>query len=245
MTSDSLATPARALAIGAHPDDIEFQCGGTLAKWAADGCELHLLILTDGAKGSWEENIDRDLLVETRKREAQTAGGALGATQVHFLNFIDGELESTLVNRGAVCRVIRDTRPEIVLGHDPWKRYRLHPDHRHAGFLTVDGVVAARDPHFFRDSGVAHHRPEALLLFEADEPDHWEPLEDEHVQAKITALLLHESQLRSTMGIDADPDAEREAFIRSTAEDARGAGLAAGPSRSFTYAEAFRRLATA
>ena len=49
---------------------------------------------------------------------------------------------------------IRRLRPDVVLGHDPWKRYRLHPDHRHAGFLAVDGIVAARDPHFFPEQDV-------------------------------------------------------------------------------------------
>ena len=75
-----------------------------------------------------------------------------------------------------------------MLGHDPWKRYRLHPDHRHAGWLTVDGIVAARDPHFFPGLGGAHHRPDVLLLFEADEPNHVEPI-DATIDAKVDALL--------------------------------------------------------
>ena len=70
--------------------------------------------------------------------------------------------------------MIRLLQPEVVLGHDPWKRYRLHPDHRHAGLLACEGIVAARDPHFFPEQGLAHHRPCALLLWEADEPDHAE-----------------------------------------------------------------------
>ena len=70
--------------------------------------------------------------------------------------------------------MIRTVRPQVVLGHDPWKRYRLHPDHRAAGILVCDAIVAARDPHFFREHGLAHHRPDALLLWEADEPDHVE-----------------------------------------------------------------------
>ena len=72
---------------------------------------------------------------------------------------------------------IRRLQPTVVLGHDPWKRYRLHPDHRHAGLLAVEGIVAARDPHFFPEQALPHHRPEALLLFEADEPDHVEDVD--------------------------------------------------------------------
>ena len=88
----------------------------------------------------------------------------------------------------------------MVLGHDPWKRYRLHPDHRNAGFLVTDGIVAARDPLFFPELDALPHRPETLLLFEADEPDHLEDV-TQFVDAKLAALLEHRSQLRSTMGI--------------------------------------------
>lgn len=240
-SADLLSVPARALAVGAHPDDIEFQCGATLAKWAEAGCEVHLLILTDGSKGSWDTAADTRALTETRKREAQEAGGALGAAGLHFLNFVDGELESSLTNRASVCAVIRETAPDVVIGHDPWKRYRLHPDHRHAGFLTVDGLVAARDPHFFPGAGGGtHHRPGALLLFEADEPDYWEPVEEHHVAAKIAALLCHRSQWRSTMGIHDRLDEERRAFEESIMRKTSEAGLAAG----LAYAESFRRLST-
>lgn len=231
-----LPTPSRVLAIGAHPDDIEFGCGATLAKWARAGAEVHLLVLTDGSKGTWEPADDLAALVETRKREAQAAGGLLGARDVHFFNEVDGELSSDLTHREALCRVIRDTRPEVVLGHDPWKRYRLHPDHRHAGWLTIDGVVAARDPHFFPEQGVPAHRPETILLFEADEPDHAEPIDD-HLAAKIDALLAHRSQWRSTMAID-DLARDRAAFEERVREDAKEAGTMAG----LPLAESFRRL---
>ncbi len=85
--------------------------------------------------------------------------------------------------RAAVAYWIRELRPNVVLGHDPWKRYRLHPDHRHAGLLACEGVVAARDPKFFPDQGLAHFRPDHLLLFEADEPDHAEDVSDMWLQS--------------------------------------------------------------
>src|SRR3546814_20993659 len=81
------------------------------------------------------------------------------------------------------------------------KRYRLHPYHRQAGLLAVEGIVAARDPHFFPEQSLPHHRPDALLLFEADEPDHLETVEG-FVDAKLAALHAHTSQLLSTMHID-------------------------------------------
>ena len=192
-------TPAVALAIGAHPDDVEFGCGGTLAKWAAAGCVVHHLVCTDGSKGSWDASADTSALVATRQDEQRAAAKALGATgTVTFLDQVDGELEVTLALRGAVAEVIRRVRPEVVLGHDPWKRDRLHPDHRSAGFLTCDGIVAARDPHFFPEQGLAPHRPSALLLWEADEVNHIEDVTGS-VDAKLAALEAHASQFESTM----------------------------------------------
>jgi LmbE family N-acetylglucosaminyl deacetylase len=193
-------TPAVALAIGAHPDDVEFGCGATLAKWAAAGCVVHQLVCTDGSKGSWDASADTAALVATRQDEQRAAAKALGATgTVTFLGQVDGELEVTLALRGTVAEVIRRVRPEVVLGHDPWKRYRLHPDHRAAGFLTCDGIVAARDPHFFPAQGLAPHRPSALLLWEADEVNHIEDVTGS-VDAKLAALEAHASQFESTMG---------------------------------------------
>ncbi|MBX3287441.1 MAG: PIG-L family deacetylase, partial [Actinobacteria bacterium] len=187
-----LPVPARALAVGAHPDDVEFGAGATLAKWAEAGCEVSLVICTDGSKGTWDVDADTAALVATRQDEARAAATALGATgQVVFLGAVDGDLENDRATRSALARWIRVLRPDVLLGHDPWKRYRLHPDHRAAGFLVCDALVAARDPHFFPEHGVAHHRPGALLVWEADEADHAEAVLPRHVDAKIAALEAH------------------------------------------------------
>lgn len=196
-----LPTPRVALAIGAHPDDVEFGCGATLAKWADAGCVVHHLVCTDGSKGTWDVDADVVTLAGRRQREQREAARRLArerAGEVVFLGHVDGELESSLEVRSEVCRVIRELRPEVVLGHDPWKRYRLHPDHRHAGLLACEGIVAARDPHFFRGVGGKHHRPEHLLLFEADIADHIEDVTG-WTGRKLAALEAHESQFESTM----------------------------------------------
>lgn len=236
-----LAPPARALAIGAHPDDVEFGCGGTLAKWAAAGCEIAHLVCTDGSKGSWDPDEDVATLVAARQGEQRDASRALGGTgEVVFLGWPDGELDSGLRQRWEVAYWIRKLRPDVVLGHDPWKRYRLHPDHRHAGFLATDGIVAARDPHFFPEQELAPHRPTTLLLWEADEADHVESVVD-HIDAKMAGLLAHRSQFRSTMGIELDsPDAAeatdrfRDRIVARLAEMGALAGVQAG--------EAFKRI---
>lgn len=199
ILSSDLEVPSVALAIGAHPDDIEFGCGGTLAKWAASGCIVHHLVLTDGSKGTWNPDADTTALIAQRQIEQREAARRLGAQgEVVFMHQVDGDLTDTRELRGEIARHIRRLRPQVVLGHDPWKRYRLHPDHRHAGFLTCDAIVAARDPHFFKKHGIAHHRPQHLLLWEADEPDHGEDI-GSFVDQKISALLAHESQFESTM----------------------------------------------
>jgi LmbE family N-acetylglucosaminyl deacetylase len=207
-----LATPPSALAIGAHPDDIEFGCGATLAKWAAAGCRIHHLVLTDGSKGSWDPDADLARLVADRMDECRAAARILDGSEltstddqaaedrIVFLGRIDGELHNGVDERREVARVIRTVRPTVVLGHDPWRRYRLHPDHRAAGWITTDSLVAARDPHFLPELGLPPHRPTALLLWEADQPNHVERVAG-FENTKVDALLCHDSQLESTMGI--------------------------------------------
>ena len=232
-----LPRPNRALAIGAHPDDIDFGCGATLAKWAAAGCEVFELVLTDGSKGSWDPKVDRAELVRLRQREQQAAATRLGGGDVRFFGWVDGELSSGLTERDAVCRVIREVRPDVVLGHDPWKRYRLHPDHRHAGHLAVEGIVAARDPHFFPEQGLAPHRPSHLLLWEADVVDHLEDV-TEWLDIKLEALLCHASQWESTMAIADDAASERAVFEARIRERASAAGAPVG----LGAAEPFKRI---
>lgn len=240
----SLPVPPAALAIGAHPDDIEFGAGATLAKWASRGCVVHLVVCTDGSKGTWDADADLVALAERRRIEQRDAAAALGCTgEIRFLEQVDGELAEHRELRSTIARAIRELRPTVVLGHDPWKRYRLHPDHRHAGFLTVDAVVAARDPHFFPEHGVAHHRPDELLLFEADEPDHLETVSARDLDVKIAALLAHRSQHESThfhrlddpavAGRDG-PDAAATAFGDQQRDRARQPGGG--------HAESFRRM---
>ena len=210
---DDLPTPSRALAIGAHPDDVEFQCGGTLAKWASGSCVVDVLICTDGSKGSWDPTADQDALILTRQDEARQAAAALGASgEVVFVGWVDGEVEATKAAVETITGEIRRLQPDVVLTHDPWKRYRLHPDHRNVGWIVLDAIVAARDPHFFPGQGLAPHRPGTLLLFEAEEPDHHEDVTDQ-VEAKLAALLHHRSQYESTMAIADDRDGSQiEAF---------------------------------
>lgn len=235
----NLPAPRSALAIVAHPDDAEFQCGATLAKWAAAGTVVHHLVCTDGSKGSWDAGEDTASLVATRVAEQRAAARALGATgEQVFLDNVDGELVAGREQQAEVCRWIRTLQPEVVLGHDPWRRWRLHPDHRAAGFLCTDGIVAARDPHFFPDLGIPHHRPSTLLLFESEAPDHAEDVTG-HLDAKVSALLEHRSQFVTTHDIaDAADSAQVARFRRHVDERLASIGARVG----VRHAEAFKLI---
>lgn len=210
--SVDLTPPRRAAAFCAHPDDSEFFVAGTFAKWAAAGTECTYVVLTDGSKGSWRPG-DGASLVEVRQREQRAAAAAAGVDEVVFCGFEDGFLTADLATRRAVAEVIRRVRPDVLVTHDPWKRYRLHPDHEAAGRLCVDGIVAARDPGFHPDllrQGLAPHRPTALLLFEADVANHAETVEEADHEVRLLALQAFTSQIATTHlyrldGVDTDP----------------------------------------
>jgi LmbE family N-acetylglucosaminyl deacetylase len=232
-----LPLPERALAVGAHPDDIEFGAGGTLARWAAAGCRVTMLVVTDGSKGTWDPAISPADLVGVRFHEQQAAAAALGAAEVIHLGKVDGELEYTMRLRAEICHHIRATRPTVLLSHDPWQRYQLHPDHRATGMGAVDAMVAARDHLFFPEQGLPPHRPAAMLLWSADAPDHWEDIAGT-LDTKVTALLCHSSQGTTTMGGAEMGDDRRHIFAERIRDWAARSGEAAG----LGAAEAFKRL---
>ena len=231
--------PERVLAVGAHPDDVEFGCGATIARWAAGGAAVHVLVLTDGSKGSWDAGADPEELAAERRLEQEDAADALGAAGVGFLDLVDGELHAGRAERAALCEVIRQLRPDTLLGHDPWKRYRLHPDHGEAGRLLLDAVVAARDPHFFPEQGPPH-RPARVLLFEAEVVDHVEDASP-GFDAKLAALLAHRSQWHSTMGVEVGGPDEADQLGAFEAR-LRGEASALGAGWGLDLAEGFKRL---
>jgi LmbE family N-acetylglucosaminyl deacetylase len=157
-----------------------------------------------------------------------------------FVGRVDGELDPDRATQREIAGAIRRHRPDVVLAHDPWKRYRLHPDHRAAGWLAIDGIVAARDPHFFPDLGVAPHRPSTLLLFEADEPDHVEVATERWLDRRCTALECHVSQFETTHfhRLDQAPEGELAAFRARE----RGKLVEMGALAGVDLGEAFKRI---
>ena len=238
--TDPLTVPDRALTIGAHPDDAEFGAGGVLARWAEEGCHITMLVVTDGSKGTWDPSLNADELVMRRRQEQRAAANALGAEDVVMLDHVDGELENSMALREELSFWIRQTRPRVVITHDPWKRYMLHPDHRATGMAAIDAIVAARDHLFFThqlSDDVTKHRPDTVLLWSADEPNHWEDIESSF-DRKISALLCHSTQAETTMGDAHASDGARVQFERRLREWATKQGEPVG----LTLSESFRRL---
>ena len=233
-----LTVPDRALAIGAHPDDAEFGAGATLARWADGGAEITAVIVTDGSKGTWDGDADPAEVAAQRREEQRAAAHRLGIARIVFLDEVDGELEYTMDLRYKLCLQVRKQQPDVVLTHDPWQRYQLHPDHRVTGLAALDGIIAARDPLFFPEQGVPHHRPKTILLWSSDDPDHAEPAPTAAIDRKIAALLCHTSQGRTTMDNADRSEAERVAFAGRVTSWAEEAGSRFG----LTTAEAFKQL---
>jgi LmbE family N-acetylglucosaminyl deacetylase len=230
-----LDVPGRVLAIGAHPDDAEFGCGALLARWSDAGSSIALCIVTDGSKGSWNPGEDQQALITRRRAEQDRAGAVLGVSTISFLDHVDGELEYTMDLRREIAMIIRHERPDVVLSHDPWQRYQLHPDHRATGLGVVDGVVAAREPLAYTDSDLDAHRPADILLWSADAPDHAEPLDTRWSERKAEALLCHSSQGYTTMNDAHIGSEERTRFVASLDERHHMAGglLGVGPAETF------------
>src|SRR5258708_6675340 len=167
----------RVLVTAAHPDDPEFSCAATVAKWAAIGREITYLILTSGDKGSHDPDVRPGQIASLREDEQRRAAAALGVSNVIFLNYPDGILENTLELRRRLVLIVRDLKPDVVFAIDPWRRYQLHPDHRAAGQAVIDAVWSAREWYLFPEQLIGDRAPwrvEELFFYWPEPADHWE-----------------------------------------------------------------------
>lgn len=233
---DQWNTSQKILVVLAHPDDPEFFCGATLAKWASAGHRISYCLLTCGDKGTQDQRIQPGELCTIRQNEQRAAAASLGVEKVNFLGYPDGYLVADLDLRRAVTRIIRIERPDILITCDPTTLYssetRLnHPDHRAAGQAALDAVFpAARDRLYF---------PE---LIEIEHLDPWvvrevwvsgtlSPTVRIDVTAfwgrKIKAILEHKSQV---LDVDALVKRMQDRYILES------------PPGKPRYEETFRRL---
>lgn len=188
----------RLLAVSAHPDDVEFTSGGSVARWAAEGWQVWLAVCTDGGKGSPDPAMDPHLLAARRRQEQRDAAATLGVGAVFFLDHPDGGLDKTPQLAEELALLIRQVRPHRLLGWDPWKRYQLHPDHRAAGLATLDAVLAASNPHYFPEQlipGAETHQVPEVFLYGTEEPDTWVDI-GATFERKMAAIACHASQMK-------------------------------------------------
>lgn len=225
----------RVLVISAHPDDVDFGCGGTLAKWAREGAKITYCICTSGEKGTDDPSMTNLKLAQTREREQRAAARIIGAEEVIFLRKPDGELQPSLEFRGELVRVIRQCRPDTVFTHDPANRlfdvqYIFHADHRIVAETAFDAVYpAALNRNYYPGhlaEGLNPHGASEIYFFAAAQPNTWIDI-GSTLQWKIRALRCHKSQIKNPKMM--------EEMVRTWF------GVW-GREKGMTYAERFRRL---
>ncbi|MBC7581393.1 PIG-L family deacetylase [Aeromicrobium sp.] len=237
MSTKEYYTPKVVLAVGAHADDVDITCGGTLARWASEGADVYYLILTDSSCGSDDESISREQLTALREQEQRDAAALLGAKHVFFGHHTDGMLEVTQDVKRDVARIIRTVKPDTVVTMDPTVIYEAdfgminHTDHRAAGMATIDAFYPlARDrlslPELLRDEGLAPHKTLHLLLTNFSEQNYYVDVSSTF-ERKIDAIMLHSSQFDN----------------RAQMQDMLGERAAAwGAKVGARYAEGFMRI---
>jgi LmbE family N-acetylglucosaminyl deacetylase len=224
-------TPERALAVFAHPDDPEVACGGTLARWATLGTEVHLVIACRGEKGSHDPATDPDALAASRAEEVARAAEVLQLASVEHLGYPDGEIENDAALRARLIEIVRRRRPDALVAPDPTAiffgdSYVNHRDHRQLGWGVLDTLVPAASPLYVPEAGPAHQVALVLLSGTLD-ADAWVDIGNV-LDTKVAAVSCHESRLGG------DPDLVAELLAHRAAEEGRRAGI--------DHAEAFRRL---
>lgn len=227
-SASSLEEIKSVMAIVAHPDDAEFSSAGTLAKFAQEGKQVYIVICTAGNKGTPDPDMKGEDLAAMRQREQLGASAELGVTDTIFLGNPDGELTPSLDFRKQLVEQIRRYQPDVVITHDPWRPYALHPDHRAVGITVADAVYpTARDAIYFHEhyeAGLMPWKVGEIWFYGAEKPDHYVDTSATFGH-KIAALKQHASQVGAAT--------ELEVRMRERAEEV-------GKEGGLPMAEAFK-----
>ena len=224
--------PRNALVIVAHPDDAEFLCGGTVARWCAEGWTVDYILTTSGDMGSRDPEMTRERLLAVREKEQRDAAKILGVSECVFLRYPDGFVEDTAELRGKLVREIRRLKPDLVVTWDPFRRGFNHRDHRLTGQAALDAIYPlARNPLGYPEhleEGLDIHRVNEVLLAGTDQPDYHVDVSD-YLNKKIQALRKHKSQIG-------------QAPVRELRKRLRARMAEVGKEPGYKLAEGFRRL---
>ncbi len=237
--------PKSAMTIFAHPDDAEFTIGGTIAKWAAAGCEITMLLCTSGNVGTHDPKYTLKTLAKTREAEQKAVAEFFGVKHVVFLRHDDCALEPSLELSRKVVREIRKVKPEVVICGDPegWlygSGYINHPDHRAAAIVALESVFPRCEMELFWPEEGPVHKVHAVYIQGARETDTAIDI-SATIDRKVSALKLHQSQLG-----DWDPTEMITQWAQEEAREFRkrmkknGQKMKADDGGKLKYAEAFR-----
>lgn len=191
------------LVVAAHPDDPEFGCGATQAKYVEEGRQVVVAVVTSGEEGGEDPSVPDAELNCQREEEQKRASAQLGVKTIEFLRFPDGRVENTLALRREIVRLIRRYKPESVFTHDPSNffsdGYLNHPDHRAVGHATLDAIFpAAGNPRSFREllsEGLEPHKIKDVYMFFTAQANAWVDVTG-CVEKKVAALREHKSQIK-------------------------------------------------
>ena len=223
----------RAMVVVAHPDDAEWGCAGTVAKWCAEGWEVVYVLCTDGSKGSEDPDMTSGRLVEIRKQEQLNAGKVLGLKDIVFLGYEDSMLEPTLDLRRDIAREIRRHRPDVLICMNPVRSvvgegYLGHPDHFASGEAALSAVFpSSRDrltfPELLREGLEPHKVKEVWMMFHGDTADKFVDV-SAYMDTAVDALKQHQTQVSAE-----DAEVDMRQWRNST-----------GKKVGFEFAEAFK-----
>ena len=221
--------PPSAMTIFAHPDDMEFSCGATLAKWAKAGCEISVVLCTSGNVGTHDAKYTPHTLASVREAEQKNACAVLGIKHLEFLRHDDSRLVADLTLRRELVHLIRKYKPEVVFCGDPnlvfWGNNRInHPDHRAAALAALDAIFPCASMELLWPEAGPAHEVHGVYVRAFEHLDLWIDVADT-IELKIRALREHHCQLDGMTSL--------EEMIRQRAADA-------GKDKGMAYAENFR-----
>jgi LmbE family N-acetylglucosaminyl deacetylase len=231
----------RILFVTAHPDDLDFGAGGTIAQWSEKGIEISYYICTNGDQGGVDPTVDRKAMPAIRQKEQRDAGALLGVSDIHFLNYVDGHLVPTIELRKEIVRAIRKVRPQRMVIQNPernWERiFASHPDHMAAAESAMQAVYPdAGNPFAFEDllkvEGLEPWTVQEVWVMSANTVNHVVDISST-IDRKLAAIKAHVSQTAHSPELE---ERIREWGLRN----AQNNGLPEG-----SYAECFRVVATA
>ncbi len=204
--------PGRAMVIMAHPDDAEFLCSGTVARWVKEGWDVYYVLVTGGDKGTHDDTMHPEKLAAIREEEQRQACRVLGVKECIFLGYPDGFTSESAELRGQIVRLLRLYRPDVVVTWDAFRGTFNHRDHRNVGQATMDAIYPiVRDRLFYQrdeEEGLPSHQVNEVLLAGAADPDYSVDI-TEVWETKVEAILCHVSQIG---------ERTRESFMKERAE---------------------------